>query len=270
MAEVERYQLARDAAQEYEQRTVQAVMQPHTTAIFDHVSLQDGDRVLDVACGTGIVTRIAVTRFSNIASIVGVDLNLNMLEIARAHTPATHIPVEWREGDACMLPFPDHSFDVVLCQQGMQYIPDKLVALREMKRVLSPGERLVFTVWSTTHRHGAALADALRRHVSDEAATKMLAASAWSDADIIRKSVIDAGFDAIEMEIVESQSRMSSSADSVRSYVESIASRYLSAHEIEESRIALAQDVSASLQAYRVGDEYIMPSYAHLVQARTP
>ena len=107
MAEVERFQLAAHAAQDYEQHSVPTVMQSHTEVIFEHVSLHEGERILDVACGTGIVTRIAVTRFPNIASIVGVDLNPNMLDIARAHTSATHSPIGWREGDACALPFSD-------------------------------------------------------------------------------------------------------------------------------------------------------------------
>ena len=149
-------------------------MQPHTEAIFDHVSLHEGDRVLDVACGTGIVTRVAVTRFPTLARIVGVDLNPNMLDIARAHSPATSVPVAWQEGDMCALPFPDASFDVVDCQHGLQYVPDKLVALRDIHRVLVPGGRLIFTVWSRPHRDNAALADAPRgdfphRRAADQA-----------------------------------------------------------------------------------------------------
>ena len=113
MAEVERFQLSGDAAQRYEQGTIPTIMKFHTEVMFEKVPLREGDRVLDVAGGTGVVTRIAVERFPNIASIVGVDLNPNMLDIARAHTPATTIPVEWREGDICALPFPDACFDVV-------------------------------------------------------------------------------------------------------------------------------------------------------------
>jgi ubiquinone/menaquinone biosynthesis C-methylase UbiE len=78
-----------------------------------HVSLQAGDRVLDAACGTGIVTRVAVQRYSHLGYIVGVDLNLGMLEVARAHTPATRVPIAWRHGDVCALPFADASFEVV-------------------------------------------------------------------------------------------------------------------------------------------------------------
>lgn len=268
MVEVERYQLSGDAAQRYEQGTIPTTMKFHTEAVFEKVPLHAGERVLEVACGTGIVSRIAVERFPNIDSIVGVDLNPNMLDIARVHTPATTIPVEWRQGDICALPFPDASFDVALCQQGLQYVSDKIAALREMKRVLVPGGRLIFTVWCTPHRPSAALADALRHRVNTEAATSCLAPFAWGDADTIRKSVADAEFCEIKVEVVESMSRMSSSSDAVRSYIEAIAARSPFAQEIAEALSVLEQDISATLQPYLVGDEFVTPSKAHLVQAR--
>ena len=141
-----RYQLEGDAARRYEQGIVPTTTRPLAEMMFEHVSLQDGDRVLDVACGTGIVTRVITEQFENVGSIVGVDLNPNMLEVARENTSTTDIAIEWQQGDACELPFPDGSFDVVLCQQGLQFIPDKLAALHEMRRVLAPGGRLAFTV----------------------------------------------------------------------------------------------------------------------------
>ena len=270
MADTERFQLSDDAAQRYEQGTIPTIMKFHTEAMFNHVSLYEGDRVLEVACGTGIVTRVAVTRFPNIASITGVDLNPNMLDIARAQTPKTDIPIGWREGDMCALPFPDASFDIVLCQQGLQYIPDKVAALSDMKRVLAPGGRLAFTVWNTPHRNSAALADALRRHVNDDAATRLLAPFAWGDIDAIWKSVDDAGFHDIEVEAIESMSRLSTSSDAVRRSIENVTARLPFTREIAEALTELEQDVSAALQVYRVGNEFVMPSTAHLVRARTP
>lgn len=268
MAETDRFQLTEDAAQQYERFTVPTVTQPHTEVMFEHVSLHQGERVLDAACGTGIVSRVAVERFGNIASIVGVDLNPHMLGIARVNTPATSIPVEWREGDMCALPFPDASFDVVLCQQGLQYVPDKVMALRDMQRVLVPGGRLAFTVWSAPHRHTAALADALRHHVSSEAATSCLSPFAWGDAETIRKSVEDAGFRLIEMAVIESMTCTPSSGDWIAGYIEYIASHSPFTREMQAARMALQQEVSAALQIYRDGHEFVMPSKAHLVQTR--
>lgn len=268
MTENERYQLSCDAAQRYERDFVPTIMKPHTGELFAHVALREGERVLDVACGTGIVTRLAVEQFNNIASIVGVDLNPAMLGIARTHTPATSTPLEWLQSDVCELPFADGSFDVVVCQQGLQYIPNKSAAFHEMQRVLVSGGRLAFTVWSEAHRHNAALADALRRHVSSEAAASCLAPFAWGETEPIRRSVEDAAFGAIEMKVIESRTRKSSSADSVRSFIKTVASRLPVAREIKDCLDVLTQEVSSALQIYRLGDEFVMPSKSHLVQAR--
>ena len=147
MTEASRFQLTENAAQLYEQYLVPNIVKPLATLMFEQVTLQEGDRVLDVACGTGIVTRLAVQAFPKLGSVVGSDLNANMLELAQELTPATKVPVEWRQGDLCNLPFADGQFDVVLCQQGLQFVPDKPAAFRELQRVLVPGGRLVFSVW---------------------------------------------------------------------------------------------------------------------------
>ena len=268
MAETVRFHLTGDGAQQYERFIVASVTRPHAEVMFEHVPLHEGDRVLDVACGTGIVTRVAVERSVDVASIVGVDLNSRMLEIARVNTPTTRIRVEWREGDVCELPFPDASFDVVLCQQGLQYVPDKGAALHHMQRVLAPDGRLAFTVWSAPHPHTAALANAVGRHVNAEAATSSLSPFTWGDPEVIRESVHDAGFRAIEMSVIESEVRTPSSADWIAGYVEYAASRSPFAREIEEVRVALQQEIGAALQTYREGDEFVMTSQSHLVQAR--
>jgi SAM-dependent methyltransferase len=96
--------------------------------------------VLDVACGTGIVARRAAARG---ARVVGVDRNAQMLAVARATAPA----IEWIEADASALPLADDAFDHVLCQQGLQFMPDPAAAVAEMRRVLAPGGRLALSVW---------------------------------------------------------------------------------------------------------------------------
>jgi ubiquinone/menaquinone biosynthesis C-methylase UbiE len=113
MADNQRFASSNKAAQNYEQYIVQTVITPHTHAVLDHVPLQKGNRVLDVACGTGIVTRVAAERFDHVGKIVGLDRNPAMLDIARESEPS-NISVEWHEGDMCTLLFPDDSFDVVV------------------------------------------------------------------------------------------------------------------------------------------------------------
>jgi ubiquinone/menaquinone biosynthesis C-methylase UbiE len=100
------------------------------------------DRILDLGCGTGIVARVLRERLGGAASIVGVDARLPMVEKARAMEPE----LDWRVGDAGALPFADGSFDLVLCQE-MLFASDRMAALGEVRRVLSPGGRFIVSVW---------------------------------------------------------------------------------------------------------------------------
>jgi ubiquinone/menaquinone biosynthesis C-methylase UbiE len=262
------YQLEGNAPQLYERETVHTLGRPLAELMFAHVALQAGDPVLDAACGTGIVTRVAAQRFRHLAHIVGVDLNSDMLDVARTSTPATGVPVTWRQGDLCALPFPDGSFDIVLCQQGLPFVPDPGVALREMRRVLVPGGRLAFTVFREVPVYYAVLADALARHVSTAAATSCLSRYTLQDTTTLRTLVEAARFEAITIRVLEVQRRMPASAASV---VEAMArapyARDVAAVE-EAVRHAIGQEVSAALHAYRDGDEAVIPHRSHLVQAQ--
>ena len=266
MSEI-KYQLQGSAPQRYEQNNVPRILRPQAEAMLAQISLHEGDRVLDVACGTGIVTRVAVERHPNLASIVGLDFNAGMLEIAKANTPKTDIPIEWQQGDMCALAFPDDCFDIILCQQGLQFAPDKLAALRHMRRVLAPGGRLAFTVWSGVDPLKAVTVDAVRRHVHDEAATDILSANDWAETDI-RKLVDEAEFRAISMQIIESATRWPSSADEVGAFIANLAARSQFTNDIESAITVMVEEVQAALRPYREDDDFVTPAHSHLVQAR--
>jgi len=128
----------------YERFLVGPLFRPWAETLIDHARLQRGDRVLDVACGTGIVARVAKERLGETGGVVGVDVSPQMLAVAKAVAPQ----IEWREGNAQALPLADgERFDVVVCHQGLQFFPDKSAALDEMKRAVSPGGRTAVAVW---------------------------------------------------------------------------------------------------------------------------
>jgi SAM-dependent methyltransferase len=191
-----------------------------------------------------------------------------MLDVARAHMPTTGVPVEWRQGDLCALPFPDGRFEVVLCQQGLQFVPDPGAALREMRRVLVPRGRLAFTVFSEIPVYYAVLADALARHVGASAAASCLSRYTLRNAVTLQTLVEDAGFGAVAIHVLEVMRRMPASAASV---VEAMArapyARDVAAVE-EHVRQTIGQEVSTALHAYRDGDEVVIPHRSHLVQAQ--
>ena len=183
MSQSERWQLGGNAPEVYETELVPAIFAPWAPLVVAKAALRHGERVLDVACGTGVVARLAAEQVGAGGHAVGVDLNPGMLARARASPMPEGTAVEWREGDAGALPFGTASFDAVFCQLGLQYFPDRQQAAREMYRVLKPGGRLVVLVWrALAHSPGfAALAAALERHVSPAAAAVMRAPFVFGD-----------------------------------------------------------------------------------------
>jgi len=128
------------------------LFEPYARDLARRLDVKDGARVLEVACGTGIVTRHLLERLPPKARLVATDLNEPMLEHARRKLPGAK-SVEWRQADACALPFPEASFEAVVCQFGMMFVPDKPGAVREARRVLAPGGRFLFSVWDSIDRN---------------------------------------------------------------------------------------------------------------------
>jgi SAM-dependent methyltransferase len=190
-----------------------------------------------------------------------------MLAIAQANTP-TNVAVEWQQGDLSALPFPDDSFEVVLCQNGVQFVPDKSVVLCEMHRVLVPGGRLAFTVWSEVTPYAAALSEALERHISAEAAASNHAMFQLRDANTIRDMVEGAGFHEITIQELVVVRPMPASAEGIVADTARTAFARDVAAASEMARQALGQEVRAALRAYRQGDMLAIPHKSHLVQAR--
>ena len=138
----EKWQMTGSGPEAYERHLVPAIFAPWATVLLELARLQPGERVLDAACGTGVVARAATSRVGAAGTVTGVDLNPGMLDVARAVSGEAGQAIAWREGDLAALPFADGAFDVVLCQQGLQFFPDCLAALQEMRRVLVPGGQL--------------------------------------------------------------------------------------------------------------------------------
>src|SRR5215211_7950220 len=114
-----------NAAEQYQGLLVPAIFGPWAARLVELAEIRDGERILDVACGTGAVTRLAAVRTGTTGRVVGLDINPGMLSVARAQPDVEGAPIEWIEASALEMPLPDGSFDVVLCQHGLQQIPDR-------------------------------------------------------------------------------------------------------------------------------------------------
>ncbi len=129
----------------YDEYLVPLIFQSYADDLVSRLTLRPASRVLEVAAGTGVVTRRMASTLPESVSIVATDLNQAMLDLARE--VGTQRPVEWRQADAMQLPFEDAVFDAVVCQFGVMFFPEKAKAFSQARRVLKPGGVFLFNVW---------------------------------------------------------------------------------------------------------------------------
>jgi ubiquinone/menaquinone biosynthesis C-methylase UbiE len=263
------WQLVGDAPLAYDTYIVEAFMQAYSRRLLEAAAIMTGDRVLDVACGTGVVTRFAASRSGPEGHVVGFDLNPGMLARARA-TDETGARIDWREGSATEMPFANASFDRVLCQQGLQFIPDKAAALAEMHRVLAPEGRLVLSVWRSIEHcpWQQAIANAVERNVGTDPAVLVRSAFSLGDAEQLKQIIANAGFHEVDIRVERDTIRHASLAQYVPGYLSAtpVASAVASLDAGTQRRIV--GDVRDALAAYCTGDGLAAPIEAHLAIAR--
>jgi ubiquinone/menaquinone biosynthesis C-methylase UbiE len=262
------WQLGGDAPFAYNTYIVDTFMQDYSRRLVEAAAIKTGDRVLDVACGTGVVTRLAASKSGSEGHVVGFDLNAGMLARARGsgETPAT---IDWREGSATEMPFADGSYDLVLCQHGLQFIPDKVAALSEMHRVLAPDGRLLISVWRSIEHcpWQAAIADAIDRNVGSEPAALVRSAFSFGDADQLRQVIASAGFHDLEIRVELETIRHSSLDEYVPGYISATPVAAAVAGLDPEAQGKIIDDVRESLAAHIVGSGLAAPIEAHLAIA---
>lgn len=205
--------------QMYQSLMVPLIFEPYAADIARRLAGRNLARVLEIAAGTGVVTRALDETLGEEVSIVATDLNPAMLEQARKE--GTRRPVEWREADAMALPFPDASFDCVVCQFGVMFFPDKVHALREAGRVLSPGGVLLFNAWDRIEENDFA-------HIILETLASLFPADpprfmartphGYHDVDTIHRDVAAAGFAKVNIETLSARSRAARALDPAVAY----------------------------------------------------
>jgi ubiquinone/menaquinone biosynthesis C-methylase UbiE len=262
----EQWQLDGSAPELYQRYLVPAMTAMWAADLVDAVGLRPGLRVLDVACGTGVVARAAAEQVGSSGRVVGLDLNPGMLAVARS-LPAS---VEWHEGSALALPFAADSFDVVLCQLGLQFFPDRPAALREMRRVLVAGGTLGLNVFGPIGHNPAthAMANALDRHVDPEASVAKRTEHALADADALRALVSEACFEDVAIRTAKKTVRFPSAVEYVRAQLAATPLASVVSGLGDRVVGALIEDVGASLAAYVTADGLAFPQEVHVVLAR--
>ena len=257
----ETFQLPLAAAELYESRFVPAIFADWAPVLLDAVGMGQGNRLLDVACGTGIVARTARDRAPH-AHIMGVDLNESMLTVARR----LERTVDWQQGDAASLPCDDAEFDVVTCQMAAMFFPDIVKALGEMHRVCRPGGAMGLVVPASIDDQPAysVLIDSATRHTGPDAQSLLGAYFNRGDADGLRADAEAAGWVQVRIATRTGTARFDSAADFVTTEVDAspLADRIDAA-----ARAALIRDVERELSS--AGEErFDIPLVCHVMTGR--
>jgi ubiquinone/menaquinone biosynthesis C-methylase UbiE len=238
----------------YERYLVPLIFEPYARDLATRVRAQNPRRVLEIAAGTGVVTRALASQLPADAQIVATDLNPPMLEQAKTRM-GPNGRVEWKAADAQELPFDDESFDAVACQFGVMFFPDKAAAFREARRVLRPSGRYNFSVWDRISENEFAdvVTQALAEMFPDDP-PRFLARTPHGHYDVgpLRDQLTSAGFAAISAEAVEARSKAASPREPAVAYVQGTPLR----NEVEArdpARLAEATARAAGAIARRFG-----------------
>lgn len=251
----------------YEHWLVAPLFRPFTEIALVEVGLSAGDRLLDIACGTGILARVANERLAGAGRIVGVDINPGMLAVARARAPE----IDWREGNASALPLADQEeFDIVACHQGLQFFPDKPAAAAEMRRALAKGGRLAVATWRTDREMPffCQLRKVAERHLGPIVDPRYSS----GDAASIEALLTRAGFDNVRFRVLSRTIRFEQGMPFVRMNAMAFVGVSAAGKAMgEEERNAMVEKIVSDsipvLKAWSDGEALIFEATTNLVTA---
>jgi ubiquinone/menaquinone biosynthesis C-methylase UbiE len=183
----------RSGAELYERFFVPGIARPVSSELIAAGDLRGGERVVDIACGTGVIARAAAAQVGAAGAVVGVDTAADMLEVAKA-TSARGATIQWRLADATSLPFGDESHDVAFCQMGLMFMQDKPSAVREMYRVLARGGRVVLNTPGRMQLPFEVMQRALSEQIKPELGAFVSTVFSMPDPDLLAALLREAGF----------------------------------------------------------------------------
>jgi SAM-dependent methyltransferase len=249
----------------YERSLVEPLFRPWAEALLDRADLLPDVSLIDVACGTGIVARLARQRLRGTARVVGVDVSGPMLDVAREIEPS----IDWREADAAALPVSSERFDRVTCQQGLQFFGDRPAAARELRRVVAPGGMLLAAVWRAAEEMPVF-------HETQRVAERHLGPIqdqryAFGDANALAELLSGAGFADVTVNVVSLACHFANRAEFLRmNAMALIGMSRARQSEAERERLVdvIAQESAEATRPFVEGQPLVCEMRANLAVAR--
>ena len=239
-------------AENYQRYFVPAIATPVSADLLQTADLQPGERVLDVACGTGLIARLAAEQVAPSGSVTAIDIAPDMIDVAESTASPAGIDIEWQVGDATSLPFPDDSYDVVLCQMGLMFMEDRLAALAQMRRVLAPGGRVVVNTPGSIQPVFELMEQAIVDHISPELGGFVRAVFSMHEPDAVARLLREAELDDVSSTVSTATLQLPPPADFLWQYVNLTPMGPFVAQAPETARAAMERQVVDTWQPYVV------------------
>jgi ubiquinone/menaquinone biosynthesis C-methylase UbiE len=259
-------------AESYERFMVPSLFAPWATYLVQRANPQLGEHVLDIACGTGIVARSIAPLVGSRGIVIGVDVNPDMIDMARTAAERDHIAIEWHTGPAEQLLFPDEHFDLILCQFGLMFFTNKHAALKEMHRVLRKDGHVVLSVWQGLDRHPfyQTLHDVSLRHFGK---SSVEAVFSLGKADELHKLLTDSGFRQVAIEPMSITAYFPRPEEFLAWEIdinpaEAPALQNLDNEAQQAIMAAVRQDMQSPLKEVTQENQVVLQFHAHIAQAR--
>jgi SAM-dependent methyltransferase len=238
------------AAENYQRYFVPAIATPVSAGLLGTARLQPGERVLDVACGTGVIARLAAEAVGSTGSVTGIDLAPDMINVARATPASAGPPIDWHIGDAAALPFPDDTYDTVLCQMGLMFISDRPAAIAEMRRTLIPGGRAVVSTPGAIQPPFEILERALVEHIGADLGGFVRAVFSMHDPDALAAILRGAGLRDVTATVKQATLRLPAPAEFLWQYINLTPMAPIVAQAPEAAKKAMEADIVEGWEPY--------------------
>jgi ubiquinone/menaquinone biosynthesis C-methylase UbiE len=259
-------------AESYERFMVPSLFAPWASYLVQRANPQLGELVLDIACGTGVLARNIVPLVGSRGIVIGLDVNPDMIDTARAAAERDHLAIEWHISPAEHLPFPDEHFDLILCQFGLMFFSDKQAALKEMHRVLKKGGRVVLSVWQGLDRHPfyQTVHDVSLRYFGKSSVETVFSLGNFNE---LRELLINSGFRQVEIEPMSLTAHFPQPEEFLAweidiNLAEAPALQKLDKDAQQAIMTAARQDMQSPLEKVMQDDQVVLPFHAYIAQGR--